>query len=199
MKNLTKKLCAALLALTMVLSLAACAKDETPNDPDNTPNEPELVDSTAISILETVWGAYTDENKFPVWGGDYNTVVEDAPGTMDITDAATVEQFTVLPQDQIEYVDEVASLIHMMNTNSFTAAAFHLTDRSLAADLAEVLRSAVQEKHWMCGFPEQLVIFSVNGCLVSAFGLTDNIDLFSATLMSVYPDAEVLVSEPIQA
>lgn len=199
MNNFTKKLFAALLALTMVLSLAACAKDDTPNTPDTNPDEPELVDSTAISVLETVWNAYDEDNKFAVWGGDYNTMVDSAPGAMDITDAATVEQLTVLPQDQLDKVDEVVSLIHMMNTNSFTAAAFHLVDRDSAADVAEALRNAVQAKHWMCGFPDQLVIFSVNGCLVSVFGLTDNIDLFRTALTAQYPDAVVLYDEAIQA
>ncbi len=197
--NLIKKLCAAMLALTMLLSLAACAKDETPDAPNADPEQPELVDSSAISVLETVWSAIDDANKFPVWGGDYNTQTEDAPGAMDISDAATVEQLTVLPQDKLALADEAASLFHMMNTNSFTAAAFHLTDRETAADVAQAVRDAVQEKHWMCGFPEQLVVYSVNGCVVYAYGLTDNIDNFSAALTAQYPAAEQLFNEPVQA
>lgn len=189
--NTMKKLFAALLALTMVLSLTACAGGDNGTTDD-------AADTGATELLETVWNAHGEDEKFSVWGGSYESQVENAPGAMDTADAATVEQLVVLPQDQIGKVDQVASLFHMMNANTFTAAAFHLTDRESAADVAAALESAVQSKHWMCGFPELLVVYSVNGCVVSAFGNTDLVSTFRDHLTAQYPDAVMLYDEAVQ-
>lgn len=75
-----------------------------------------------------MWSTYTDDEKFPTSGGDYSEAnsKEDAPGVYDLTDRAAVDSALGLPETA--KVDQAASLVHMMNQNTFTAAAYHCTD-----------------------------------------------------------------------
>ena len=94
-------------------------------------------------------------------------------------------------------IDDAASLGHMMNANTFTAGAFHVIDKENVAAIAEHLKDGILEKQWMCGFPDVLVVYQVDDYIVSAYGLTDIIDTFSANLSEVYPDAVELYKENI--
>lgn len=77
-------------------------------------------ESDANALLTTVWGSYTEDEKFSVAGGDYNHPVEDAPGAFDITDTASLSSMLVLPETAAADIDDAASLIHMMNANTFS-------------------------------------------------------------------------------
>jgi hypothetical protein len=91
-------------------------------------------------------------------------------------------------------VDEAASLLHMMNANTFTGAAFHLTDAANAQALTDALKSNILSTQWMCGFPDKLLIATVNGeYVVSAFGNAEIMDNFKAKLTEVYGEAAVIV------
>ena len=41
-----------------------------------------------------------------------------------------------------------------------------------AAKLAEDLRDAIQNKQWMCGFPDKLVVFTYDRYVVALYGIT---------------------------
>ena len=106
--------------------------------------------ASALDLLEKVWSTYTEDEKFPASGGDYSEAnsKEDAPGVYDLTDRAAVDSALGLPETA--KVDQAASLVHMMNQNTFTAAAYHCTDDADA--LATALRDNIQQRQWMCGW-----------------------------------------------
>ena len=138
-----KKIISLVLAAVLTLSLAACGtKNDSKGDQPSTP-------ASALDLLEKVWSTYTDDEKFPTSGGDYSEAnsKEDAPGVYDLTDRAAVDSALGLPETA--KVDQAASLIHMMNQNTFTAAAYHCTDDADA--LATALRDNIQQRQWMCG------------------------------------------------
>ena len=57
-----KKIVSLALAMLLVLSLAACgSKNSGAGDV-----------SDALTLLNTVWATYSEEEKFPVSGGDYD-------------------------------------------------------------------------------------------------------------------------------
>lgn len=190
-----KKLITLCLALVMVLSMAACGNQNnvTPTEPDAAPEE---VPGSALEILETVWGLYGDDEKFPVMGGDANNMVDGAPGTFDHTDAEMLTYQLLVPADQAANIEEAASLFHGMMLNNFTCGVFHVTGN--AHDFANAMVEAVKNNQWMCGMPETMLVTVIGGeYVLMAFGINDAMTPFEAKLAEAYPAAEIVANEPI--
>ena len=153
----------------------------------------------AVKLLDDIWAVYGEDDKFPAAGGDYNPDNErdDAAGKYGLEDSAAINDVFGIAEDDVALIDDAASLGHMMNANTFTAGAFHVTDKENVAAIAEHLKDGILEKQWMCGFPDVLVVYQVDDYIVSAYGLTDIIDIFSANLSEVYPNAVELYKENI--
>ncbi len=173
-----KKFVSLVLAAVLALSLAACGKDNA-SDGDK-PAKP----TSALNILETVWNTYGEDEKFAVAGGDFSeaNAREDAPGVFDLKDRALVDSELGLPETAA--VDEAASLVHMMNANTFTAAAYHATGDT--AELAQQLRDNIMQRQWMCGFPDKLVVAEVGEYVVTVFGADELVDTFMTHLNGIY-------------
>lgn len=191
MKKFVSIFLAAALALTM---LAACGG----NSAEETTAAPAVeVPASALEILETVWADYAEEEKFPVIGGSMAAPVDGAPGSYDIADE-NITYNLLIPADQLANVTEAASMIHMMNANTFTCGVFKLAEGVSASDFGAAMQTAVQGNMWMCGFPETLLIKDIAGAYVLvAFGVNDAMTPFETHFSAVYPDAETLVNEPI--
>ena len=183
-----KKFTALLLALVMVLGLCACgAKNDATTD---------IADST--TLLSNVFAQYAEEAKFPIGGGAGDAMVMDAPGAMDLSDAETVDFMVGLPADSAAMIDDAASALHMMNANTFTAGCYRVTDSANVEAVVKSLQENIQNRQWMCGFPEGLVIYTVGNYVVSAFGNQQLLDTFASHLGGVYGEAVVeVVAEPI--
>ena len=154
-------------------------------------------ESDANALLTTVWGSYTEDEKFSVAGGDFNHPVEDAPGAFDITDTASLSSMLVLPETAAADIDDAASLIHMMNANTFTCGAFHVTDSEKVSTVADALRDAISSRHWMCGFPDKFVIITYEQYVVSVFGAEDLVNTFRDKFTAAYADAAIAYDEAI--
>ncbi len=185
-----KKILCAVLALTLVLGLAACgSKAETPAE------STAVTAPSALEVLETVWGAYAEEEKFPIVGGSMNGPVDGAPGSFPLDDE-NISFNLLIPAEQLGSVTEAASMIHMMNANTFTGSAYTLAEGVSAADFTAAMADAIKNNQWMCGFPEELLIGTCGNCVVVAFGAADLMDVFEAHLTAGYPDFSVTV-EPL--
>ena len=188
-----KKTLCLLLAALLVLSLAACGnKNNNSGDKPATP-------TSALNILETVWNTYGEDEKFAVVGGDFSeaNLKEDAPGVFDLKDRALVDSELGLPETAA--VDEAASLVHMMNANTFTCGAFHVADANNVTRLADDLRTTIQAKRWMCGFPDKLVIVTVGQSVLSVYGNEELVNTFRDKLLASYPTAAAVYDEAINA
>lgn len=192
-----KKLICALLALTLTLALTACGTTapEQTQTPTAEPTEPGLVIEGTDKLLSTIWADMGEEEKYYVGGGDSEHAVENDAGL--VTDADYMTYNLHLPEDLHSQVTEVASLVHGMNLNSMTAAAYRLTEGADAAAFAKELRAAIQSTQWMCGFPERLYIASVADCVLVVYGLTDNVTSIEGHFARLYPSAEELYAEPL--
>ncbi len=152
--------------------------------------------NSAVDVLANVWATYGEDEMFFAMGGDMNNPVDNAPGLYSMDDAEMLSFSLYIPTDSIEMVDEAASLIHAMNANTFTGASFHLIDAANAETFTTALRDNIQSTQWMCGFPDKLVIFTVNEeYVISAFGNLDIIENFKNKVTAVYGENAVLVIE----
>lgn len=199
-----------------VVALSACGKKDNNVNPGTTESTSQIETTTeatqepskeadesdaqgAVKLLDDIWAVYGEDDKFPAAGGDYNpdNARDDAAGKYGLEDSAAINDVFGIAEDDVALIDDAASLGHMMNANTFTAGAFHVTDKENVAAIAEHLKDGILEKQWMCGFPDVLVVYQVDDYIVSAYGLTDIIDTFSANLSEVYPDAVELYKENI--
>ncbi|MBQ6720326.1 MAG: hypothetical protein IJN20_08275 [Oscillospiraceae bacterium] len=189
-----KKLIAMMMVMAMLLTLfAGCGKSE----PEATDPAQELP-ASALEILETVWAAYGDDEKFPVAGGNIEAGIMDAPGNYDLAYAENMTWNLLVPAEQIANITEAASMIHMMNANTFTCGVFKLADGVKAADFGAAMQSAIQGNQWMCGFPDKLLIQSFGDTYVlAAFGVNDAMTPFETHLQAAYPGMETLYNEVI--
>ena len=215
-----KKIISLALAGVMALILVACGteKPAETNAPETTPIETTLpMETTApeaettvpeteapaastgsLAVLESVWNLYGEDEKFAVIGGNMENPVDGAPGNYDMAYAENLTWNLLVPAEQLANIDEAATMIHMMNANTFTCGVVHLTEGADAAAFAQAMRDAIQGNQWMCGFPETLVIAVVDGeYVLVTFGLNDAVLPFMNHFSEVYVDAEILFNEAI--
>lgn len=219
-----KKIVLITLIMTMGLLLFGCAKKESSSGPilseensemssedvSDENSEDVLVEGTqeedagtnatdssaTVTLLADVWNAYGEADKFPAMGGDYTTMVDGIPGAFDVSSAENTSNLFHMSQDLLDQVDEGASLLHGMNLNTFTGVALHLTDASGKDAFVTSLKDEIMATEWMCGFPDTLVIYTVDDeYVVYAFGGMDFIETFKDKVSEVYGDRAVLAVE----
>ena len=190
-----KKLFSIVLAAILTLSLTACGGKDATSEPDNQ----QVSVSSALELLTTVWNSYTEEEKFPVMGGDMSdeNMTADAPGKFGIDDANALDATLGFPASSGEQIDDAASLVHMLNANTFTCGAFHIKNQSDSASITAAIKDNIMQRQWICGFPDKLVIVKIDSYVVSFFGTTDLVDTFKTKLTAAYPSAETICDEPI--
>ena len=208
-ETIMKKLVLFILAAAMTLSIAACGgtgadkgsnSDGQSSQADGAGSGEDNVGvADACALLTAIWDSYGEDDKIPVLGGGSapEDMVENAPGTYSLEDAALLDQFLGFPQASADRIDGAASLIHMMNSNTFTCGAFHVSKTDDLSAVADALRENIQARQWMCGFPDKLIVITVGDYVISAFGKEDLINTFKTNTLAIYENAKVVYDESI--
>ena len=187
-----KKIIAMLLVLTLAMGLVTCGNKT--NTPATTTEAAVQGPASALELLQTVWGSYADDEKFPTMGGDMNNMVDGAPGKYDLADEGLTTTL-LIPEDQVANVDEAASLVNAMMLNNFTCGAFHVTGDVKA--FADAMNTAISTNRWMCGMPEKMFVAVVGEYVVAAFGLNDFLNTFESKLTAAYPSVEYVYNAAV--
>lgn len=190
-----KKLTAILLTSLTILALAGCGNGKD----SEASNEGETSKYTdALEVLNTVLEVYTDDQRFAIAGGDSDNMTMDGPGKFDVTKTDQLDYTLGLPADQAAVIDDAASMLHMMNANTFTGAAYHLTEGTDINAFAEAVKTNILARQWICGFPDKLLIIDVDGrYVITAFGQAEIMETFKTNALSALSDAQVITEEPI--
>ena len=190
-----KKIIAFVLMAAMLLSLTACAKQ--PAEEGTAAETVEI--ASALELLNNVWAQYADTEKFAAAGGDASeeNMTMDGPGKFGIEDASMLDVMLALPASAAEKIDDAASLMHMMNANTFTSGAYHAVSSEDVAFIVDEIANNIGGRQWMCGFPEELLIMTIGDYVVSAFGAKDILDVFEANTLKAYSMMQVAYREPI--
>ena len=188
-----KKLVALMLAAALAVSVTACGGGtNTETTKDDTEGK------KAVDILTDVYAAYEEDEKFSIAGGDYENMVMDAPGTVNVSDGETLDTLLGFPAGSAELLDDAASMMHMMNQNTFTAGVYHVVKADDVQTVADAIKENILNRQWMCGFPDDLVIYSVGTSYVAAvFGAEDLVDNFEEELQETYSSAKLLHEEDL--
>ena len=181
------------LALGLTLTLTACGKKDTGTDSDSN------VPTDALTLLNTVWDSYTDDEKFPAAGGDYEHSVDGAPGAFDISDTDNLTYLLSVPAEDADKLDDAASLMHMMNGNTFTCGAFHAANAEDVSSIVEDIHAEISGKHWMCGFPDKMLIATSGNLIVSVYGDEELVNTFRDKLLTVDSSFTAAYDEAIDA
>ena len=171
-----KKLLALILAGAMLLAFAACGGNETPENEttteavaegtteavaeNGTTLEETQADATqapegqtgaadAAALLNQVWAKFAEEEQFFAMGGDFNNPVDGAAGKFDVSLAEDIDAMLGLPAANVADIDDAASLLHAMNANTFTGAAYHLKEGKDASAIASAIESHLAGRQWM--------------------------------------------------
>ena len=188
-----KKLISLALVLAMALSvLAGCGATPDNGGASNETAAP----ASALEVLENIWNKYGEDEMFPVIGGNMENPVDGAPGNYDMAYAENLPYNLIIPEAELGNVTEAASMIHMMNANTFTAGVIKLADGVDVAAFAATMHDALVNNQWMCGMPEYMVIADMGGSyLLVAFGVNDAMTPFQAHMAEAYADVTPLYSE----
>lgn len=212
-----KKKIALLLLTVMTISLIGCGEKDTTGGNDDAENNNQVVEDNvaddtvtddttndnisaegAAGILQTIWATYEEGNKFAAGGGDSNNMVMDEPGTFDITNTEELNATLGFPTDYADKIDDAASLMHMMNANTFTGGVYHVTNADDVTAVADALKENIMNRQWMCGFPETLIIVTVDdNYVISAFGNGEIIETFKNKTTGAFENATVVYEESL--
>ena len=150
-------------------------------------------------MLEKVWATFPEEDRFSAAGGDEAHDTTDGPGAFDINTYGESFRYQTLVDENLtgKLTGDAATLIHMMNTNIFCSAVMELKNAGEASSFGEIYKEIVQGNHWMCGFPDTLVVLSLGNFVLTAYGADDLIQLFKSGAQSL--GATLLVEAPAEA
>lgn len=184
----------------VLLAFTGCgnAKDDSSNKSNDTNQSAAPAIQSAVDFYTKVWDAFGEENKFSSVGGDAEHSTE-GPGQFMLTEdnADSFKQLLLVTDELYDMLEnDVATLQHMMNTNTFSSAVAKLKDSAKSSEFAEGYRDSIQEQRWMCGFPDKVVVISVGDYVVMAYGLEENIDNLVAACSAVETQSKVLVDAP---
>lgn len=148
---------------------------------------------TTLELLNKVWGSYSDDEKFPVAGGDMseeNNNME-GPGKYNTDDAEAIETNFGVPVALVPKIDEASSMMHMMNANTFTCGAFKVKDEKDATEIMSETYDKLVARQWICGSPDRLYIYTYEKYVVVVFGEKELVEVFNNRMLNCYPDAGI--------
>lgn len=191
--NTMKKATILFLTAVMLLALSGCG-DKQNSSKENDASSYE----TALDVLQAVVDVYGQEELFAMYGGNQENAVMDGPGAFDLSKTEELETTLGLPADQIPQVEDAASMVHMMNANTFTGAAYRLKEGVDGNDFADTVKANILNTQWICGQPDTLLILQVDSnYIITAYGAADIIELYKNNALSALKGATVLIEASI--
>lgn len=191
-----KKMAMLLMAAVMAFTLAGCGGRQEDAGTSQKGGESQYAD--ALAVLTRVVAAYDESELFAMFGGNQENAVMDAPGKFDISKTEELEYVLGLSQDQVSQIEDAASMMHMMNANTFTGAAYRLKEDTDMDAFADSVKSSILRTQWICGQPDTLVIINVDGrYVITAYGEAGIMEIFKNNALTALDGAQVITEAPI--
>lgn len=193
MKKIISHIIRTMVILAMAVTVTGCGSST-----DEAGGGKESAYADALSVLTAVVGAYTGDDLFAMYGGDQANAVMDAPGKFDVSKTDELENVYGLPADQSANIEDAASMVHMMNANTFTGIVCRLKDGVDMDAFVDSVKSSILARQWICGQPDTLVIINVDGRYVAvAFGVAEMMEDFKTNALSALNGSQVITEAPV--
>lgn len=150
-------------------------------------------DQDSTELFQEIMRKVGEEGRFNSIGGSMLEPVDGAPGKIKLSDTDFLTNTLFIPNEIQENIDEVSTLIDVMNTNNFTGMCCKVKDIS-TEDFARKLSEGLKTAQFICGRPEKLLIASNEDHVVALFGLTDYIDAYEKAIKENFNDMSVIES-----
>lgn len=191
-----KKIAIILLMTMMIFTLSGCGGKQNDAQADQAGTESQYADS--LEVLSKIVEVYSEDELFAMYGGNQENAVMDAPGKFDISKTEELEFLYGLPSEQFSNIEDGATMVHLMNTNTFTGAAYRLKEGVDVNAFADSVKSCVLAKQWVCGQPDTLIMIDVDGrYVITAYGLAELMEVFKNNALSALDGAQVIMETPI--
>lgn len=191
-----KKIIALFLATIIIFTLSGCGskQDKTEEGQDSGGT----AYAQSLDVLNEIVKVYAEEELFAIYGGDQENAVMDAPGKFDVSKTEELEVTLGLPKELAGKVDDAASMVHLMNANIFTGAAYHLTDETDINAFADSVKANILAKQWICGQPDTLILIDAGGgYIITAYGDAGLIEIFKNNALLALSDSQLIIETPI--
>lgn len=204
MKKFIRMLC----FVVVVLLLSGC-RSNVPQETDGsiTPSDDASTNASvnqnaqqnsSVVILQKVWDQFGEEERFSTFGGDVELGITDNPGSLNLQNVEELVARYQFPESQLGAISEAGSMIHMMNSNLFTAAVVKLSADGDMKHLHEAWRDSIQQTRWIYKQPDKLLLADVDGThMLMVYGNVDLMKAFSDKLMQQYPEAKILYEQAV--
>lgn len=195
-KLISLALCAALCAM-LFAGCGSTATDAATTATTTETTQPAPAYASALEVLEAIWAQVPEDQRFAVAGGDEAHPTE-GPGTFDAAAYGDTFRYQILVDDALmaNLTGDAATLMHMMNMNTFCSAAMAVTEGTDTAAFAESYKTLVQGNRWMCGFPETMLVMELDNFVITAYGHDGNIQNFKTAALAI--GATLLVEAPAE-
>ncbi len=189
-----KKLITIFLAAMIIVTLIGCGNKDSNNG--NQGGQSKYTES--LDVLKEIVKVYKEDQLFAMYGGNQENAVMDAPGKFDVGKTEELDVTLGFPKSQTANIEDAASMVHMMNGNIFTGAAYRLKSGINMNDFAEAVKTNILAKQWMCGQPDTLIIINVDGTyVITAYGEAEIMQIFKTNALSALSGAQVITETPI--
>lgn len=191
-----KKITILFFAVIMSFILSGCGNRQ--DTPEESQESGESAYAESLDVLNEIMKVYAEEELFAIYGGDQENAVMDAPGKFDISKTEELDITLGLPEELAGEIDDAASMVHMMNANTFTGAVYHLKDGTDVGTFADSVKANILAKQWICGQPDTLIIIDVDGSyILTAYGADELIEIFKNNALLALSGSQVITEEPI--
>ncbi len=190
-----KKVTILFLSAMILFLLTGCGKADTTEE---SKGSEESQYAQALDILNEVIKVYSEDEMFAIYGGDQENAVMDAPGKFDISKTEELKLTLGLPDELTDDIDDAASMVHMMNANTFTGAVYHLKGDTDKNTFADSVKDNILATQWICGQPDTLVIIDVDSnYVITAYGEAEIIETFKNHALSALDGSQVMTETPL--
>ncbi len=155
-----------------------------------------VVMTDTVTVLETIWDTYAEDEKFYVVGG--LDMTSDGPAAVDLTDTEMLDIMCHIPEEQAGYLTEAAMFSNAMNGVEFTAVCAMAGDeKDVDSAIAAIREAVINYEGYFPKAPDALEIVHSGKFIIYFFGNEDSVATFDKHMLEVYANVTVDCSEKI--